>query len=193
VNETEQLPETKVHEVGLNDPPLFALNSTVPVGVTGVPPLVSVTVALQVVGALTASGFGVHTTLVALARAETVSESTVELPMCRESPEYAAFMTNEPSPPRAGVNVTLQADEVPLPVGVHIPDNGVNAPDPVHPNETVPVGGSTAVGLSFTVAEQVAGSLTTSAPQLISVVVPSWFAESPVVPELESQYPATPG
>ena len=54
--------------VGLKLPLLLLVKLTVPVGVLGVPELVSVTVAVQVVGVFTGSVLGLQLTLVLLER-----------------------------------------------------------------------------------------------------------------------------
>jgi hypothetical protein len=58
--------------VELNDPTLFELNDTDPVGVIGVPKLVSDTPATQVTGAFTGKGLGEHVSTVEVDRFVTV-------------------------------------------------------------------------------------------------------------------------
>jgi len=74
VKVTEQLPETRAHVVELNEPvtPTW-LKVTVPVGVVTVPGDVSVTVAVHVVGAPTATLEGEHETAVVVERRLTVT------------------------------------------------------------------------------------------------------------------------
>ena len=53
---TEHLPADNVHWAGLNEPaPVVTVHATVPAGWVGVPPPVSVTVAVHVAGAPTGS------------------------------------------------------------------------------------------------------------------------------------------
>ena len=61
----------------LNDPALSVENVTVPAGVEGVPASVSVTVPVQVVGALTGTDEGVQLTVTEVARTVAVSENFV--------------------------------------------------------------------------------------------------------------------
>lgn len=71
----------------LNVPDPVTLNVTVPPGVIGVPPVVvSFTVAVQVVGALAASGLGAQLTVVLLVRCTTVRSNTPELGVWSMSP-----------------------------------------------------------------------------------------------------------
>ncbi len=68
VNITEQLAEEplpdRVQLVELNAPAKLLVHVTIPVGVTGVPPPMSVTVTVQVVAELTRNADGVQVTLV---------------------------------------------------------------------------------------------------------------------------------
>ncbi len=72
VNVTEQLAEVplpeRVHLVGLNVPARLLLNLTFPAGVIGVPPPVSVTVAVQVVGDPEVTELGLQATAVEVGR-----------------------------------------------------------------------------------------------------------------------------
>ncbi len=65
--------------VELKLPELLLLKVTVPVGVAVVPEEASETVAVQVVGAFTTSGFGVQLTVTEAARFETVRLKVPEL------------------------------------------------------------------------------------------------------------------
>ncbi len=69
----------RVQVVGLKPPEALLLKVTVPVGVIFVPVDVSVTVAVQVVGAFTAIGFGAQVTLVLVERLFTVRLRLPEL------------------------------------------------------------------------------------------------------------------
>ena len=67
-------------------PVLLVLHATVPTGVVALPGLVSLTVAVQVVGVLMPTGLGVQLTVVLVARRVTVSVA-VPLPLaCAASP-----------------------------------------------------------------------------------------------------------
>ena len=68
-----------VQVVGLKVPVPLLVNATVPVGVTAVPPDVSVTVAEQVAAVLTATDEGVHETVVLVERRVTVTVAVPEL------------------------------------------------------------------------------------------------------------------
>ena len=73
VKVTEQLPETKVHVVELNEPAgPVSVKVTVPVGVVTVPADVSVTVAVHEEAWFTTTGL-VHTTAVEVVRGFTVT------------------------------------------------------------------------------------------------------------------------
>ena len=77
VNVTEQLPETRVQVVELNEPAgPVSVNVTVPVGVIIVPVEVSVTVAVHDEAWLTTTGL-VHTTAVDVVRGLTVTLAAV--------------------------------------------------------------------------------------------------------------------
>jgi hypothetical protein len=73
-------------EVKVPDPAGESLNVTVPVGVKPVPVLESLTVAVQVAGAPTASGNGVHTRTVELLRIVEVTVVVFELAEWAASP-----------------------------------------------------------------------------------------------------------
>jgi hypothetical protein len=73
-------------EVKVPDPAGESLNVTVPVGVKVVPGLESLTVAVHVAGAPTASGKGVHTRIVELLRIVEVTEVVFELAEWAASP-----------------------------------------------------------------------------------------------------------
>ncbi len=79
---TEQLPPVSVHVVELKVPDEAgeSLKVMVPVGVKVVPGLASLIVAVQVAGAPTASGNGVHSSDVELSRIVAVTEVVPELP-----------------------------------------------------------------------------------------------------------------
>jgi hypothetical protein len=77
---TEQLPPERVHvTAAVKVPDPLEPNVTDPVGVTNVPGLVSVTVEVQVVPALTGSEDGTQTTAVELARLPTARVVDPEL------------------------------------------------------------------------------------------------------------------
>ena len=81
---TEQLAEfavgvPRVHGDPVNVPVPLLVNATVPVGALVVPPEVSVTVAVQVVGALTTTEDGEQLTPVEVERVVTVSANVPEL------------------------------------------------------------------------------------------------------------------
>jgi len=75
-----------VHGEPVNVPVPLLVNPTVPVGAVALPPETSVTVAVQVVVALTGIGDGVQFTVVDVARFVTVSAKVPELIAWRESP-----------------------------------------------------------------------------------------------------------
>jgi hypothetical protein len=87
VKVTEQLPETRVHVVELNEPAgPVSVKVTVPVGVILVPAEVSVTVAVHVDATPTMTGL-VQTTTVDVVRGLTVTlAATLVLPLWVESP-----------------------------------------------------------------------------------------------------------
>jgi hypothetical protein len=66
---TSQDPPASVQLAGENDPLASEENATAPVGVVGVPEPVSVTVAVHVVGASTATANGTHCSAVAVLEA----------------------------------------------------------------------------------------------------------------------------
>ena len=76
---TEHDPATSVQVVELNVPEPLELNVTVPPGVIGVPPVVSLTVAVQVDAIVTSSGSGEQLTAVPLDRLSTVRLVVLEL------------------------------------------------------------------------------------------------------------------
>ncbi len=71
-----------MHGDPVNVPVPLELNETVPVGALVVPPDVSVTVAVQVVGAFTATDEGVQVTPVVVVRLFTVTSWVLELAAC---------------------------------------------------------------------------------------------------------------
>ena len=72
-----------MREQGLpvNVPALLLLKETVPVGVTGVPVSVSVTVSVQVVRSFTATEPGLQLTAVVVLRAESVNVAVADIPV----------------------------------------------------------------------------------------------------------------
>jgi hypothetical protein len=76
---TEQLPDERVQVVELKVPELSDVKAMVPVGVTAVPPLVSLTAAVQVVAALTASEAGEHERVVEVVLFMAVTLAVFEL------------------------------------------------------------------------------------------------------------------
>jgi hypothetical protein len=91
------LPDWSVHveEVKLPAPPPV-LQEMVPVGVIVVPALVSLTVAVHVVAVPTATGFGVHKTLVLVARLS-ISWKVPVLALWLEVGAYVAVMVTVPA------------------------------------------------------------------------------------------------
>ena len=89
VKVTEQLAELpvplSVQLAAEKVPPLFA-KLTVPVGVVGTPGVVSVTVAVQLVGLPTGTEAGVQLTLVVVGCLVAVTTVVPELPSCVASP-----------------------------------------------------------------------------------------------------------
>jgi len=85
---TEQVPPLSVHVVELKVPDDAgeSLKVTVPVGVKGVPGLESLMVTVQVAGAPTESGKGVHSKDVELLRIVEVTVVMLELPEWGASP-----------------------------------------------------------------------------------------------------------
>ncbi len=85
---TEQVPPLSVHVVELKVPDDAgeSLKVTVPVGVKGVPGLESLMVTVQVAGAPTESGKGVHSKDVELLRIVEVTVVVLELPEWGASP-----------------------------------------------------------------------------------------------------------
>ena len=91
---------------GVNTPvplPLWEKVTVPPVGVTGVPGDVSVTVAVQTVPAETASVLVAHMTLIEDVRVVAFNPVLPELPACSESPLYVEVMVMDPSLPGDGV------------------------------------------------------------------------------------------
>jgi hypothetical protein len=88
---TEQLPDTRVQDVGLNEPaePVSA-NVTVPVGVVTDPVEVSITVAVQVEASFTTPEGGEQLTLVEDVCCPTRTLTTIK---CTNAPEVALIVT----------------------------------------------------------------------------------------------------
>lgn len=156
---TEQTPDTSGHVELLRSPdPAGTDQPTKPVGVTMVPASVSVTVAVQVVAALTGSGDGTQPA----AREVVLVVAVMPVPVLPDawsvSPPQTAPSVWPPSEPSDGVNVTEQepalsphdgAEKAPLPV--------------VMLHVTVPVGViGVPVSVSVTVAVQVLAAFTGS-------------------------------
>ncbi len=77
---TEQLPEMRVQDVaGIKEPEALEENVTIPEGVTAVPASVSITVAVQAVGAFTGTDAGAQATEVEVDRLVAVREKLPEL------------------------------------------------------------------------------------------------------------------
>ena len=118
--------------------------------------LVSVTVALQAVGAFTVTVPGKQVSVVIVVRCVAVTLAEVELVPWFVSPLYVAVMTDTPSEPGLGVNVTTQT--------VAINGHGfvLNVPGFEDENETVPVGVIAVPGLvSVTPTVHNTGAFTT--------------------------------
>jgi hypothetical protein len=147
VKVTEQLPETRVQVVELNDPvgPV-SVKVTVPVGVVTIPAEVSDTVAVHEEATPTTTGL-VQTTTVDVVRGLTVTlAAALVLPLWIESPPYAPVIRAVPV--AVAVKVTEQLPDT----SVHV----VELKEPVGPvsvKVTVPVGVVTVpVDVSLTVA-----------------------------------------
>jgi hypothetical protein len=91
VNGTEQLPDTRAHDVGLNEPaePVSA-KVTVPVGVVTVPVDVSVTVAVQAEASFTTTEEGEQLTMVEDVCCPTRTLTMIE---CTSAPAVALIVT----------------------------------------------------------------------------------------------------
>src|SRR6266516_3906132 len=83
---TEQLPEASVQVVLLKVPVPLEPKVTVPVGVLVEPPLVSATVAVQVLLSSMATEAGRQFTVVVVVRSVTVRPKVPALPLCLRSP-----------------------------------------------------------------------------------------------------------
>ena len=75
---TLHVPAAKVHDVALNEPVLFDVKLTLPVGVTAPAPEASATVTVQVLGVLSRTLAGEHVTVVVVAR---LVEASVKVPL----------------------------------------------------------------------------------------------------------------
>ena len=91
------------HVAGLNVPAPLVVQLTAPAGTVAVPALVSVTVAVHVVGASTGTDGGVQVTLVDVDRFVTVTLVAPLLVLCAVSPPYAAVIVCVPLPTALGV------------------------------------------------------------------------------------------
>ena len=78
---TLHVPAAKVHDVALNEPVLFDVKLTLPVGVTAPAPEASATVTVQVLGVLSRTLAGEHETVVA---ESLIVEAIVKLPLLAE-------------------------------------------------------------------------------------------------------------
>ena len=95
---TEQLPAESVQVPELKVPePTPTVHVTDPPGVVAVPGSVSLTTAVQVVGAETGSVAGVQEALVELARSVDVNVVWPELPLWSVSPAYVARSVWDPT------------------------------------------------------------------------------------------------
>ena len=75
---TLHVPAAKVHDVALNEPVLFDVKLTLPVGVTAPAPEASATVTVQVLGVLSRTLAGEQVTVVVVAR---LVEASVKVPL----------------------------------------------------------------------------------------------------------------
>ena len=75
---TLHVPAAKVHDVALNEPVLFDVKLTLPVGVTAPAPEASATVTVQVLGVLSRTLAGEHVTVVVVAR---LVDASVKVPL----------------------------------------------------------------------------------------------------------------
>jgi len=75
---TLHVPAAKVHDVALNEPVLFDVKLTLPVGVTAPAPEASATVTVQVLGVLSRTLAGEQVTVVVVAR---LVEASVKAPL----------------------------------------------------------------------------------------------------------------
>jgi hypothetical protein len=147
-----------VHWSSLKLPGPFDARLTFPVGALGVPPPVSVTVAVHDDGVPTAAVSGEQLTLVDVGRggiAVTDAEAMLRmLPACLESPWY--WMKSSFVPTALGVKPTEQL-AVPGLAWLSVHSSLLRLPEPlISSNPTVPVGVLTVPGeVSVTVAVQV--------------------------------------
>ena len=87
VKVTEQLPDDRVHCVEENVPPESDAKLTVPVGITGVPNPVSVTVTVHKVLVRDLTEFGLHATETETGLGDTSTFAVCEPPLWTESPK----------------------------------------------------------------------------------------------------------
>ena len=113
-------------------------NMTVPVGVIGVPGLVSVTVAVHEVGSFTGTELGEQIIEVEVDRRPTETTNCAELDGWSWSPsQLAPTLTYPVETP--GVNATEQDEEPALPLRTQLSE-GENVPDSFALNDAVPPG-----------------------------------------------------
>ena len=153
-------PGVSVHEApGLVNPPVpLDTKLTEPVGPDFVPALVSETVAVHVVGWLSATVLGKQSIDVEVDRFVTVTSPLPELIRWVGEPLYEPVMVWVPRP-EPGVYVTEQVDDVAPGVSVHEDPGFENAPVPLDTKLTEPVGPDfVPTSVSDTVAVQVVPS-----------------------------------